>query len=252
MATEHTGGENLTRSLELLWGTKEEPSRGPKRALDLEKIVATAVALADQSGLSGLSMRRVAAELGIGTMSLYRYVPGKGELIDLMVDQVNGPSEDLDQYRGMGWRPTMEFVAESSWDLYTGSPWLIQVNQSRPLLGPASLASTDFAVGELTGLGLSGREKMGMLVAIDNYVMGSARNHVLSHRAAEDSGVSDEEFWAAQHPFLEHALETGNYPDMGALEEDAFTMEGKEAMLFGLRPMLDGFEALIAGRNGAR
>lgn len=252
MATEHTGGANLTRSLELLWGTKEEPSRGPKRALDLEKIVATAIALANESGLSGLSMRRVAAELGIGTMSLYRYVPGKSELIDLMVDQLNGPAEELNQHRGMGWRPAMEFTAESSWDLYTGSPWLIQVNQSRPLLGPASLASTEFAVGELAGLGLSDRERMGMLVAIDNYVMGAARNHVLAHRAAEDSGVSDEEFWAAQYPFLVHALETGNYPAMAALGDDAFTMDGKEAMLFGLRPMLDGFEALIASRGQAQ
>ena len=86
--TEHSGSGDVSRSLELLWGLGERPSRGPKPGLTLDRIVTAAVAVADAEGLGALSMRRVATDLGVGTMSLYRYVPGKAELLDLMLDKV--------------------------------------------------------------------------------------------------------------------------------------------------------------------
>src|SRR5689334_25423292 len=76
--------------MQLLWGTREPPTRGPKPGLELGGIVAAAIKLADAQGLGELSMRKVAQELGVGTMSLYRYVPGKAELLDLMLDAVYG------------------------------------------------------------------------------------------------------------------------------------------------------------------
>ncbi|MGO4423231.1 TetR/AcrR family transcriptional regulator, partial [Streptomyces sp. MCAF7] len=92
--TEHSGSGDISRSLELLWGTGERPSRGPKRGLTLERIVTAAIAVADAEGLAAVSMRRLSAELGTGTMSLYRYVPGKAELLDLMLDQVQSFDPD--------------------------------------------------------------------------------------------------------------------------------------------------------------
>ncbi|MBK3547134.1 TetR/AcrR family transcriptional regulator, partial [Streptomyces sp. MBT60] len=85
-----TGSGDIARSLELLWGTGERPSRGPKPGLTLDRIVTAAVAVADAEGLAAVSMRRLSTELGTGTMSLYRYVPGKSELLDLMFDRVLG------------------------------------------------------------------------------------------------------------------------------------------------------------------
>src|SRR4051812_40613538 len=85
-ATEYSGGGNPTLSMQLLWGTREAPTRGPKPGLDLGRIVTAAIEVADGSGLAALSMRKVAEQLGVGTMSLYRYVPGKAELLDLMLD----------------------------------------------------------------------------------------------------------------------------------------------------------------------
>ncbi|WP_228449763.1 TetR/AcrR family transcriptional regulator [Streptomyces alkaliterrae] len=246
MTTDYAGSGDLTRSLELLWKTKEPPTRGPRPGLDLEQVVAAAVRIADLEGLAALSMRRVAAELGVGTMSLYRYVPGKGELLDLMVDHVLGPSEELEPHRGKDWRTLLTYVARGSWELYTGHPWLLQINQSRPLLGPNAIGGFDFALSALDGLGLSGRQKVSVLVALDGYVLGVARTYLLQRQVIEQSGVSDEEFWKAQEPFLVRAMESGDYPQVAALDEDSFNASEEYTFDLGLRVLLDGVAALIA------
>ncbi|MFC4494488.1 TetR/AcrR family transcriptional regulator [Streptomyces ovatisporus] len=252
MTTEYSGTGDLPRTLELLWRGKEQPTRGPKPGLTLDRIVATAVALADREGITALSMRKVAAELGVGTMTLYRYVPGKGELLDLMLDHVNGPAGDLEEQRGKDWRTTMESIAEGSWTLYTKSPWLLQVSQVRPVLGPSSLSGVEFALSALDGVPLEGKEKIGLLTALDNYVVGAARTHVLQQQATENTGLSEEEFWTAQLPYLERAMGTGDYPHLAALPEDSFSLRGEEAMRLGLRALLDGFQSLIERRRTQR
>src|SRR5262245_64029270 len=135
MSTEYTGKGNPQQSIDLLWGTARPPSRGPKPGLTTQQIVAAAIAVADAEGLAALSMRRVAEHLGVGAMSLYTYVPGKAELIDLMVDAVYGElpgSADVDG----GWRERLEGVARANWALYRRHPWMLQVASVRPALGP--------------------------------------------------------------------------------------------------------------------
>ncbi|WP_228456013.1 TetR/AcrR family transcriptional regulator [Streptomyces durbertensis] len=246
MTTDYAGSGDLTRSLELLWKTKEPPTRGPRPGLDLEQVVAAAVRIADREGLAALSMRKVAAELGVGTMSLYRYVPGKSELLDLMVDHVQGPVADLASRRGEDWRTTLEYIARGSWELYTGHPWLLQVNQSRPLLGPNALGGFDFALAALDGLGLTGRQRVSVLVALDGYVLGVARTYLLQRQVIEQSGVSDEEFWQAQMPYLARAMESGDYPQVAGLDEDSFNASEEYTFDLGLEVLLDGVAALIA------
>jgi AcrR family transcriptional regulator len=251
MTTEHSGSGDLSVSMKLLWHGKEPAARGPKPGLTLEGIVEAAVALADRDGLAALSMRKVAAELDVGTMSLYRYVPGKGELLDLMLDHVNCPPETLDPHRAKDWRSVLELVARGTWKMYVDHPWLLQVNQARPILGPNALAGFDFALAALDGLGLTGREKVALLIALDSYVTGTARTYVLQQQAVQETGISDEEFWAAQEPTLREALASGEFPAIAALPEDAFAMAGEEALEFGLGPLLDGMEAFVAERAGA-
>ena len=248
--TESPATSRLRRSLDLLWGHdgKTRPARGPKPGLTLGQIVTTAVDLADREGLAALSMRKVAGELGVGAMSLYRYVPGKGELIDLMVDHLNGPEEELARRAGEGWRATLEFVAESSWTLYTTHPWILQVNQARPILGPNSMASFEAALEAMSGLGLTGREQVALLVSLDNLVTGAARSHVLYQQAAQQSGMTDEEFWSTQEPYIVEAMSGGRFPRMTALPEDTFSESGEAVMRFGLRALLDGFETFLASR----
>nr|WP_244163695.1 TetR/AcrR family transcriptional regulator [Rhodococcus koreensis] len=90
------------RTAELLWGSPDRPKRGPKPALSLERIVATAISMADAEGLATLSMQRLAEDLGFTKMSLYRYTPGKAELTALMLDAALGPAPDLSEIDGVG------------------------------------------------------------------------------------------------------------------------------------------------------
>jgi AcrR family transcriptional regulator len=242
------GSGNVARSLELMWQGDAQARPGPRPGLTLGQIVVAAVALADREGLSALSMRRVASELGVGTMSLYRYVPGKGELLDLMLDHVNGVPDGAPDPRSLSWRRALEEMAWGIWDLYQAHPWLLHVNQSRPVLGPNSLAGFNHVLAGLADLDLDGRDGVALILAVESYVVGTARAFLLRQQAAEESGVSDEEFWAAQGPMLTKAMATGDYPEVAGLPEDAFTISGREALEFGLRALLDGLESFLAAK----
>src|SRR5688572_11023766 len=126
MSSEPSPVEQVRRSIELLWGEGARPTRGPKPSLTLDQIVQVAIAVADRDGIDGLSMRRVATQLGVGTMSLYRYVPGKAELLALMLDRVSDPAEDVERARDLDWRGVVEVAARGSYRLYLTHPWLLQ------------------------------------------------------------------------------------------------------------------------------
>lgn len=239
----------LSRSIELLWGTGARPARGPKPALTLNRIVETAISLADTDGLDAVSMRRIARELGVGTMSLYRYVPGKAELLDLMLDRVSDPSGLQTQAAGLSWRGIMEAAARDSYHVYVSHPWTLGVNWARPVLGPNTLAGVELVVAGLAGLGLTDQERIMVLSVIDGYVVGVARSYVQYTSAAEETGISDEEFWAQQAPALERAMSTGRFPALAALADDSFNAGWEETFEFGLHRLLDGLETFIDGRR---
>ncbi|MFD5770341.1 TetR/AcrR family transcriptional regulator [Streptomyces sp. NPDC127049] len=241
--------DQTSSSLELLWGTGERPSRGPKPGLTLDRIVGAAVALADAEGLDAVSMRRVSAELGVGTMSLYRYVPGKNELLDLMLDRVQGEAlPDGPVEPPAHWREAVEALARGHLALYRAHPWLLKVNEARSLLGPNTLRGFDLCLAGLTGphgMGLSDPETVSAIVTVQSFVAGIARMEFQTAEAAKETGVSDEEFWRAQTPYLERAMATGDYPTVAALADDTFTRE-IDQFAFGLERILDGFEVLVS------
>lgn len=261
MTTAHSGSGDIQRGLELLWGMREAPTRRPKRGLTLERIVEAAVTVADAEGLAAVSMRRVATDLGVGTMSLYRYVPGKSELLELMLDHVQEVGEEnAAAQRALPWRELLLRLGHSIWDLYLRHPWLLQVNQARPLLGPNAMAGMDLSMGGLENLGMTDQERLSVIVTIESYVAGSARNHVNALEAARHTGVSDEEFWAAQGPFLAEAMQGGGFPTLARLGEDTFDVGGDTLFEFGLVRLVDGIAAFIeakieastAGRGSGR
>jgi len=240
----------LARSSQLLWRGRERPSRGPRPGLTLDRIVDVAIAVADRDGLEALSMRRVARELGVGTMSLYRYVPGKAELLDLMLDKVSDPSEQVAQARGKDWRGVLEVGARGAYRTYLAHPWLLQVvNFSRPVFGPNILAGVDYRVAGLDGTRLTDRERVMVISVIDGYCIGAARSHVQYLNAARETGITDEEYWQAQLPVLERAMASGRFPALAGLAEDAWTAGWEETFEFGLQRLLDGVAAFIAGRS---
>lgn len=243
-ATEHSGSGDLNRSLELLWDFADKPGRGRKPGLTLDRIVAAAVAVADADGLEAVSMRRISSELGAGVMSLYRYVPGKAELLDLMLDRVCVIPES-DAEPSTDWRTALERYARGAMDLYLRHPWMLQVDQARPVLGPNQLAGIEHALSGLSGMALSDQKKVNILVLVDGFVSSCARSLVNAKRAEERTGVTDEEFWTTQAPILEKAMATGKYPMMAALSEDAFAGSGEDLFDFGLGLMIEGLRVYL-------
>ncbi|MEU2559083.1 TetR/AcrR family transcriptional regulator [Streptomyces longispororuber] len=244
--TETSGSGDITRTLELLWGDGERPTRGPKPALTLERIVTAAVRLADAEGIAAVSMRRLSQELGTGTMSLYRYLPGKAELLDLMLDHVQTPADD-DVTVADGWRAGVEAHARETLARYQAHPWLLHVNQSRPVLGPSTVGSLEKILARIKPTGLSDPELISVLIMVEGYVSGVARTYAHTVEA-EKSGLSEEAFWEKQGPLLERVMTSGRYPFVAGLSEEAFGPDF-DHFEFGLQRILDGLDVLVEQRR---
>ncbi|OSZ60832.1 TetR family transcriptional regulator [Streptomyces pharetrae CZA14] len=248
--TDTSGSGDIVRTLELLWDTGPRPSRGPKPALTLDQIVEAAVRVADTEGLEAVSMRRVGAELGTSAMSLYRYVPGKAELLDLMLDRVQRPGEDPGSLGG-DWRSALEGMARATLALYRRHPWLLHVNQSRPILGPSALDGMEKVLSRIRPMGLSDPELISAILVIDSYVVGAARTQVYQEEAERRSGLTTAEFFAAQAPVLEKVMTTGRYPIMAGLSEDTWSSDF-DHFEFGLQRILDGLDVFVSQRARER
>jgi AcrR family transcriptional regulator len=229
---------DMANTMALLWGTKPAPTRGRKPGMTIDGIVAAAVAIADTDGLDALSMRRVADELGVGTMSLYRYLPGKAELYELMLDAVMG--EDPMAPTSEGWRESLADVARRSLAGYRRHPWLLEASLSRGLVGPNQAAVLDRLLAILDGTGLTSGRKMAVIGLLIGYVQGRARQ--LADTARTEQGLSDGQFWQEFAPLLEPHLD--RFPTLAAVWRDD-ELTWADEFEFGLRRVLDGIGAYI-------
>jgi AcrR family transcriptional regulator len=251
MATPQTGAGDPKRSLELLWRDLEprQSRPGPKPKLTVDAIVEAAIAVADREG-SCFGMRDVSAELGVGTMTIYRYVPGKAELIDLMVDRLSRVGPDAPELSGMDWRSRLEMLAEGVWKVYSEHPWLLELNQRRPVLGPDSLDGYQFAVAAFEGHELPAKEVNLIITAVMNLVVGTARQYLMGDSMDERPAVDEQEWWSQQEPYLVKALESGRYPKLTWFTDtEAWDISAHQAMRFALDTFLDGLAPRMeAGR----
>ncbi|WP_447001795.1 TetR/AcrR family transcriptional regulator [Saccharothrix isguenensis] len=248
MATEHGG--DPARTLAVLWRTAE---RGARKDLGVDRIVAAAVSLADEEGLGALSMRRVAERLGVGTMSLYTHVPGKAELVDVMVDAVQGETARPVDVPG-GWRGRLTQVARENWALHLRHPWLLDVAGHRAVLGPNVVAKYDYELGAVDGIGLTDVEMDSVLTLVLAHVRAAARIAVDAARVEQRTGLSDEQWWQAAAPLLATVLDPDRFPTaarVGAAAGEArgAAYDGEHTFAFGLERVLDGIEALVRSRQ---
>lgn len=253
MTTDFSGAGDPVRSIELLWRVQERPRRGPKPRFTVDDVAAAAIALADTEGLGGLSMRRVAERLGVQAMSLYTYVPGKAELIDLMLDTVCAELEMPADVPG-GWRARLTLVARSNWELYLRHPWMLQVATTRPPLGPNLLAKYDYELRAVDGIGLSDLEMDLIVQMVGDYVHGAVRGAVGATLVAQATGLSDQQWWERAAPVLEKVFDPARHPTatrVGAAagEEYQAAADPARAFAFGLERLLDGVESLIERRT---
>ncbi|OLF11900.1 TetR/AcrR family transcriptional regulator [Actinophytocola xanthii] len=257
------GQGDARRALELLWRTPvtREKRPGPKPALTIDEIVDAAVAIADEEGMPALSMRAVGQRLGRSGMSLYTYVPNKSELVDLMYDHVHGELNGdygLDQ----GWRPAVRAWAGDLWSFYQRHPWLLQVSQVRPVLGPNEYAVVETVARILTETSLPARTLLRVVGTLFHFVRGAAQTVAESRQAAAATGLSNEDWWAVRSAVVPEVVPdfARRYPTIVALgqadtfrpEEGVPYLESQAAETFrvGLATILDGVEAAMARGPG--
>jgi len=154
MASERKATADPARSLAILWRTREPTSRSAGQGLSVDRIVRAAIDIADAEGLDALTMRRVGEALGVGTMSVYTYVPGKAELVAVMIDTAYG---EMPRSAVEGdWRARLERIAHDNLALYQRHPWMLRAETTRPVLGPHLVAKYDHELGAVADIGTQG------------------------------------------------------------------------------------------------
>ncbi len=264
--TDQTGQGDARRSMALLWGRTAPPTRGPKQGLSVERIVATAVALADAEGLDSLSMRKVGERLGTSAMALYTYVPTKAELLDLMLDRTLGELPTVYD-RASGWRGAAQEWAAEMWAWYLRHPWVLQVASPRPLLGPNELATHEARLAIFDDLGLEPVEVVRVAGALTSYVAGAARA-VAQVRTTDARGRQSEDDWwyersalldeMGQFDWEERFPVSSKLSAAGAFDQTTRTADDEAGYLereslddftFGLARLLDGIAVLVESRR---
>ncbi|MET7394484.1 TetR/AcrR family transcriptional regulator C-terminal domain-containing protein [Dactylosporangium sp. NPDC005572] len=215
---------------------------------DRDLVVRTAIMIANAEGLPAVSMRRLAGELGMPTMSLYRHVADKEELVLLMMDRVMAahPPPSLDP-AVHGWRVCVEALARLQWRMYRQQPWLAQaVSFTRPLLAPHAMAHTEWTMRALDGHGLAPSTQFAAAVMLANHVRGTAVNLEAEAQAEQESGMTDTQWMEAQSERFAAVLATGRLPQMSRFLATDPTFDLDLLMEFGLQRLLDGLAALMA------
>jgi AcrR family transcriptional regulator len=255
VATEYTGTGDPVRSMELLWNGDESavPKRGPRPKLRMADVVRNAIELADRSGLAALSMRKLAEELGVTAMSLYTYVPGKGELLDLMTDAVCAETARPEP-GDRTWRERLIQIAHENWALYHRHPWLLQVATNRPVLGPNLIAKYDYELRAVDGIGLTDVEMDMTIALLADFVHGSVRAALNQAQAQQHTGMSELEWWEKFQPLLAKVYDPERFPTatrVGAAAGEEFQAASapQRTFAFGLERLLDGVEALVQTRS---
>ncbi|MFI6904350.1 TetR/AcrR family transcriptional regulator [Nonomuraea sp. NPDC050394] len=219
--TVYAGQGDARRTMALLWGTEErkEARPGPKPGLSVGVIVAAGIEVADAEGMAALSMRAVGERLGRTAMALYTYVPGKTELVDLMYDRALGELPTSYPVQE-GWRSAAVAWAHDLREFFVRHPWVLQVSQARPVLGPNEFAMIDTVTGILRGTGLPPERLRGVVAALMDVVRGAARTVAETRQAPSATGVSDEEWWRARSALLLEVAPdfAGRFPSVSWLE----------------------------------
>ena len=254
MPTERTSAGDPARTLQLLWRDPTAiPRHGPRQGLSIDEVIAAAMDLSDAEGLEAVTMRRVAQALGVAPMTLYTYVPGKAELLDLMLDAAYAHMPRTDT-TGQPWRQRLTAIAEENRLLFETHPWAAAVSTSRPLLGPGQMAKYEHELSVLEGLGLDDVEMDAALTYLLSFVQAWARAAADARAAQRDSAMTDEQWWAANAPLLARVFDAHAYPTAARVGSAAGAAHGsayspQHAYDFGLQRVLDGLAALIDGRR---
>ncbi|MDQ1661931.1 MAG: hypothetical protein QOJ68_1911 [Blastococcus sp.] len=213
-------------------------------ALTQGLIVTAGIYVADTEGLAGLSMRRVAAELGVATMSLYRHVSSKDDLLLQMMDATIGEVR-LPQEPPADWRDAVELAARTLWAAFRRHPWLAPaLSLTRPQVLPNALTYSEWILGALQQLGLDPIGTFTVHLTLFTFVRGTAMNLDLEADAEAASGQSSQQWMAQAEPELLALLGTGSFPAFYQAIGGGFDLDLDALFEFGLQRLLDGIQAI--------
>jgi len=229
--------------LDLIWTRPKKPARDP--VLNREQIVHIAIRVADAEGLQAITMRRVAAELRVGPMSLYYHIPTKNDLLDLMMDTIYREMEFPNKPSG-DWRTDLRLAAHQAGDVARRHLWLMPLLAERPPLGPNFLHHFEFFLAALDGQGITLATMAEIANAMDNYIIGFVLSESRQKAMKQNAGVSDEEWSAAIASNLQRLIATGKYPTIARLINEASITEPSNSFEFGLDCLLEGIAARIS------
>jgi AcrR family transcriptional regulator len=229
-----------------IWARAEPATRQPRFSRD--QIAGTALAIADAYGFEAVSMRKIAAALGAGTMSLYRYIATKDDLLALIDDAIVGEALVPTELPA-DWRVALAQVARYTRQAFLHHPWAVQALQGGPagdaaLSGPNRLRHFEQSLAAVAGAPLDTTGKLDLLAIIDDYVFG----HLL--RAAEitaRSAASQDSVAGIAGGFTADQLRSGDFPQLAALTDDPAARTVSDAGRMneqferGLRVLIDGF-----------
>jgi AcrR family transcriptional regulator len=205
--------------------------------------VEAAITIADREGLDALTMRRVAQQLGAGTMSLYWHVRNKDELIELMRDQVTGehtlqPSGD--------WRSDLARFARDTRAMFVRHPWLASVAFGTPPLGPNSLRQDELTMAAMTSLGVDLQTQGAIGAVVYFFVIGFVLRELAQDQLQQRTGVTIQEWRAQVAPYIQQQLATGRYPNLQrAISSGGDDMDNDATFEFILDFILDAVAAQL-------
>jgi AcrR family transcriptional regulator len=252
-----TGAGDPARTLRLLWRDPAAvPRHGPRQGLTIDQVVAAATALADAEGLDAVTMRRVAGRLGVVPMTLYTYVPGKAELLDLMLDAAYQRMPRAET-TGQPWQQRVTAIAGENRALFETHPWAAAISTIRPPLGPGLMAKYEHELAAFDGLGLDDIQMDAALTHLLTLVQAWAQAAADAQAARGESAMDDEQWWAAHALLLQKVLDPATYPlavrvgtAAGTAQRAAYNP--RHAYDFGLQTIISGLAALISNDSQQR
>lgn len=218
--------------------------------IDQRRIVRAAITIADAEGRTAVSMRRVAAELGAGTMSLYRHIPDKEELLRLMADAALAETP-LPEPSRRGWRRSLEKLARQHWATYQRHPWLAPTaltSLAQPPLLPTGVDHLEWQLTALSGLGLARSTALHIAVSVNGFVGGLAMSRSMEREYTQETGLTLRQRHNTDRAELHTILGSGRYPELAALAATGIRLDLDQLFEFGLQRHLDGIAAHLTAR----
>jgi AcrR family transcriptional regulator len=236
------------QEFEVVWTRPERAGKGPAPSHSRAEITAAAIALADAQGIEAVSMRKVAAKLGASTGTLYRYIARKDDLIELMIDHVEGEDGGPAPLTG-DWRQDLRAFAYRARAIIHRHPWVAILAAGRKPFGPNGLRLAEHTLSSIAELGLSIDDMLVSVETLQAFVRGYTLGELAEQEAIRRSGLDRDEWMMAHAPYMQKIMADGHHPLVARVILDAESPHDQDrderSFALGLERILDGLSASL-------